>query len=623
MLLRSLAVLVLAVPLVGAEVPAATKAAAKAPTAVEWTPVQQALSSGAADAAARVTALNRAYPAWADGPLALARFHLDGGRAAQAVEPARQAARLGHLQGEAVLAQALLAAGRPREAITVAETAKTVDETGWVRYWGAAAAASVSDWAKARTLLAEARTRGGTQSPKDFYFLAGRLAQQAKDWGAAEDALADAVTRDPSFWDGWYELGRVRALRAELEPSGAITLWGGAENAFAAALRGRPQDHETRVGLARAKSGLARLAHADGDTVAEASRLRDAVTLLDQVLKDQPDHRDANLLVGDAHLHLEEWPAAAEHLAKARALGAKDRALPFNLALALQNAGRTEEATAMLAALEAVNAGERITVGLNAYANGQFQLAARMLADAAQDPVLDGDNAGAAWRFAGHAHRMLAAAGAGDTARDSASASYRQAGNLRDMEGRRFHLALEGEASPQRAYAAGWTWLAWENYLSLPAWFQVIGHYGAAKTHGQGLAGLARHAPLHLLFWTMLCVLPLALFGLSVLRRMRAPVDEVPVPARPASQPPKRLAKVETEEYDHPPRPQRVPPRAAVAGPKDETAATPMLRPVARPRQAVEKAMTMEIPAGDQAQATMKPTTYDAGAGALERKRHP
>ena len=616
--LAILTVLALAFPLTGADTPVAAKAVAKAPTAAEWTPVQQALASAAADAAARVTVLNRAYPAWPDGPLALARFHLEADRADQAVEPARQAAKLGHPQGEALLAQALLMAGRPREALAVAETSKAPDATGWLRYWGASAAAAVSDWAKAKTLLTDARTRAGAQAPKDFYFLAGRLAQQGKDWQAAEDALADAVTRDPSFWDGWYELGRVRALRAELEAGTAGQSWGGAENAFTTALRGRPQDRAAKVGLARAKSGLARAAHADGDTVAEASRLREAIALLDQVLKEQPDHRDANLLAGDAHLHLDEWPAAAEHLSKARTLGAKDRALPFNLALALQNSGRTEEATQLLAVLQAVTAGERITVGLNAYANGQYQLAARMLTDAAQDPALDPDNAGAAWRFAGHAHTKLATAGAGDAARDAASSCYREAGNVRDMEGRRFHLALEGSISPQRAYDAGWRWLAWEGYLSLPAWFQVIGHYGAAKTQGEGLAGLARHAPAHLLFWTMLCVLPLALFGLSLLRRMRTPIDEVPVPTRSPSQAPKRLAKVETEDYAHPPRP---PARSATAGPKDETAGVPILRPVARPRQAVEKALTMDMSGGDQGQATMKPTTYDAGAGALERKR--
>ena len=65
---------------------------------------------------------------------------------------------------------------------------------------------------------------------------------------------------------------------------------------------------------------------------------------------------------------------------------------------------------------------------------------------------------------------------------------------------------------------------------------------------------------------------PLALFGLSLLRRMRTPIDEVPVPTRSPSQAPKRLAKVETEDYAHPPRP---PARSATVGPKDETAGVP------------------------------------------------
>ncbi len=628
-MLRPLLACLLTAALVAADPPER----ATQPTPMEWATTQKALKAEPINGQAKLLELIKAYPAWADGPLALANHHLVAGRPNEAVEPARRASRLGNPQADAVLARALLGSSRPREALAAVTASKAVDADGWLHYWGAAAAAAMGDSAKARALLADARARAGAKIPKDFAFLAGRLAGQNRDWVAAESAFAEAVSRDLDFWDAWYELGRVRALRAELEPSGAEQLWGGAVNAFAAAVKGRPQDLAARTGLARAKSGLARCAHAAGDQASETSRLREALIQLDIVLLAKPDDRDAHLLAGDAHLHLAEWPAAAEHLARARTLGAKDRALPFNLALALHNAGRSSEATAVLGSLSAVSAGERITVGLNAYTNGQYQLAAKLLAEAGADPVLDAETAGAALRFAGHAYANLAERGGGAEALNSASACYRSAGDLRDVPGRRFHLALEGAIDAPRAYAAAWTWLAWEGYRSLPAWFQVVGHYGAATSHGQGLGGVARHAPVHLVFWAVLVTLPLGMFALALLRHLREPVDEIPQPApRPvAARPPaprRAASKDETEDYFTPPRrkapPTPTPTKRPASGEKDETRVASVLPPKVTARRADEKAGTADMDPGQaDPTATMKPTAFVHGAGALEPKRRP
>jgi len=75
---------------------------------MEWATTQKALKAEPINGQAKLLELIKAYPAWADGPLALANHHLDAGRPNEAVEPARRASRLGNPQADAVLARALL-----------------------------------------------------------------------------------------------------------------------------------------------------------------------------------------------------------------------------------------------------------------------------------------------------------------------------------------------------------------------------------------------------------------------------------------------------------------------------------------------------------------------------------
>jgi len=70
-MLRPLLACLITAALVAADAPAQ----AKLPTPTEWATTQRALKADPITGQAKLGELIKAYPAWADGPLALARLH--------------------------------------------------------------------------------------------------------------------------------------------------------------------------------------------------------------------------------------------------------------------------------------------------------------------------------------------------------------------------------------------------------------------------------------------------------------------------------------------------------------------------------------------------------------------
>ncbi len=528
-----------------APLPAGTKASA--PSQAEWAPVQQALDSQAPDAQASLTALLRTYPNWADGNKALARLLIDQGKAAEALPAAKRANQLAPDDIEALRIQvrALADLQRKAEITALMNVAAAKDAKGWLHYEAGIAAVAFGDGAAAETYLKAAKSRGGAKVPAEFLFLDSRVAILARDYPRAELALGSATTQQPDFWDGWYELGRVRLVLADTAPDGQRDDWvKKAGEAFAVVAKNVPGDVNARVGLSRAALEQAKLLVAQGDDAQAGSSVRTAVTHLKQAIELNPNLAEIYVLLGDAQLRLEDWPAAAAALEHAQQLGAKDRNLTFNLAIAWQQTGKNAEADALLKTVTASSPAEQVTIGLGAYRSHNWLLAANLLT-AVADKLDDQGARAATWRVIGHAHSRLAAAKTAkpeDQERelDAATAAYKQAGDLIDFPARRFFLATEAARSPERAYAAAWQAISWD-YLDLSAWGLAVANYGAAKTGGQGLGGMAHRAPLHLAAWGLLTVIPLGLFAWGLLRRKPAVIERrgaPPKPTRPATSKP-------------------------------------------------------------------------------------
>ncbi|MCK6490022.1 MAG: hypothetical protein L6R48_17175, partial [Planctomycetes bacterium] len=524
---------------------ARTEATGNAPAADEWRKVQLAIEADAKEAGAALADITRRYPRWGDGWRAQATWQLRKGLRAEAAASAKSGLAAGDAPCAALLARALVESGRAKEALAVVavEAERGGDGDGWLSYWGGEAALDLNDLDKARDMVARAQARAGAKVPAWFLLLEARLKLRTKSWAEAEALLERATAARAELLDAWYELGRVRLLRAELEPEGAQARLRQADEAFRTALIGRPGDAGVRLGAARAALGLGRLAAAAGQDTEATSQFRRAAETLEPVLKATPDDRDARLTAGEARLRLGDWATAADHLGRARTLGAKDHSLPFNLAMALQNCGRQAEAAAALQGLSATTPPEQVAVGMGAWSAGDAVLAARMLGDAAtaltaSDPV----NAGACWRFAGHAHRRAAdrlGADAGterEQELDAAAACWAKAGDLKDYEARRFLIAQESARDPVRAYAVAWKQIGWEDGISLAGWRLALANYAGAVTRGQGLAGMAANAPLHLAGWLALVLLPLALFAWALVRRNRTPAAPTAEPGTRATE---------------------------------------------------------------------------------------
>lgn len=611
---------------------------APVPGAAEWAPVQQAIASGAPDAQAGLTALLRTYPAWADGNKALARLLLDQGKAAEALAAAKRATQLAPDDTESLQIQVRAFADlkRKAEVYALVDASGGKDPKGWLRYEAGLAAVSFNDAAKAEGFLKEAKARIGAKVPAEFLFLESRIAILNRDFPRAELALASATTQQPDFWDGWYELGRVRLVLADSDGAQRAEWVKKAGDAFAAVTRGVPADPAGHVGLARVALERAKQLAAEGQADNAGGLLRDAVAALKAAIERRADLAEAYVLLGDAQIRLEQWEPAATALQRAKGLGATDRSLTFNLAIALQQTGKAAEAEALLKSVTAASPAEQVTIGMGAYRSRNWLLAAALLGKAV-DGLDDRGAQGAVWRFIGHAHSRLAEARTGEEQAaqlDAASAAYRKAGDLADFQSRRFYLAAEAARSPERAYDAAWTGIGWDA-LSPASWGQVVANYGAAKTGGKGLGGMASRAPLHLGIWGALILLPLVFFGLAFARRGKGPATT----ARPATRTAPARAKPTTQPPPAPVRPATGRPRVQEKSATEPIAAQGGAKPVNQKAETVALASTAKPGARPQvkpglkrtpsqiippstADQTMMPTPSPEGRGqALERRK--
>ena len=608
------------------------------PGAAEWAPVQQAIAGGAPDAQDRLTTLLRTYPAWADGDKALARLLLDQGKAAEALAAAKRATQLAPDDTESLQIQvrALADLKRKAEVYALVDAAGGKDPKGWLRYEAGLAAVSFNDAAKAEGFLKEAKARIGAKVPAEFLFLESRIAILNREFARGELALASATTQQPDFWDGWYELGRVRLVLADSDGARRPEWVKKAGEAFAAVVKGVPADPAGHIGLARVSLERAKQLAAEGQADNAGGLLRDAVSELNAVIERRADLAEAYVLLGDAQIRLEQWEPAAAALQKAKALGATDRSLTFNLAIALQQTGKGAEAEALLKSVTAASPAEQVTIGMGAYRSRNWLLAATLL-EKAVDGLEDAAAQGAVWRFIGHAHSRLAEAHDGDAQAaqlDAASEAYRKAGNLADFPSRRFYLAAEAARSPERAYTAAWTGIGWDA-LNLAAWSQVAANYGAAKTGGKGIGGMASRAPLHLGIWGALVLLPLAFFVVGLARRGKGSATT----ARPSTRAAPARAKSATQPPAAPLRPAAGRPRVqektatepiappGAAKPVNQKAETVALastaKPGARPqiKPGLKRTPSQIIPPST-ADQTMMPTPSPEGrAQALERRK--
>ncbi len=630
-----------ALPLAAADPP---PTAGTAPTAAEWTPVQQALAAAAPGAETRLLALLRTYPKWADGNRVLAARLLEAGKAAEALAAARRAAELAPTDGEALRLQvrALAELKRGAEIWALVEQSGGRDPKGWLRYDAGMAALRLGDTTRATTYYNEAKVRSPGRIPAEFLFLDSRIAIALRDFPRAELALASATAQEAEFVDGWYELGRVRLVLADADGEQRAAWVTKAGEAFAVVAAKAPGDAAGHIGLARVAIEEAKRLTADGAADNAGARLHDAQAALRRALAARPDSAEAETLRGDVATRLEQWDEAVTALRRARDLGATDRTLTFNLAIALQQTGRAEEGEALLKSMTAISPAEQVTVAMGAYRSRNWLLATVLLTKAV-DGLDDQPAQAATWRFIGHGYSRLAEGRSGadrETALDRAAEAYARAGALGDFHARRFLLASEAARSPERGYAAAWTLIGWD-FLNFPAWGEAVRDYGAAKTGGAGIAGMAARAPLHLAIWGVLVLLPL-IFWINHLRRRSRPVT---VPVRPLTRPPPARPRASLSASatavpapsaasgrpTRPPAKRPVDQKTAtepiappVSGEKAETVAVaspPPARPVTRPGS-IPRRPSMIIPPATAADQTMRPTPGPDGDGdALEKRR--
>lgn len=568
-----------ATPLIPSTSPSAVPAA---PTAEEWEPIRLAIANRTPTAQTQLLALERRYPVWVDGTNALATYLLEQGKAAEALAAAKRASQLApaNVPARRIQIRSLADLGRKAEIYALVDTTSTTDPAGWIRYEAGLAAVGFHDAGKADTFLTEAKSRIGSKIPSEFLFLESRIALLTRDFARAELALVSATKQQPDFWDGWYELGRVRLVLADFDHAQRGPWISKANAAFTTVCKALPNDAHGHLGLGRAQAEEAKLLLADHHNDQAGGKLREAVEQFNLALTAAPDNAEAYVVLGDAQLRLEQWGAAADALQRAKELGAKDRSLIFNLAIAWQQLGKKTESQALLANFTATTPNEQVTLGMSAYRSGNWLLAVRLLQGVA-DQLEDATAKGATWRFIGHACSHVAESSSGDereAALDSAQTAYRTAGDLFDYNARRFYLSLAAARSPEHAYAAAWQCIHWDA-LNLSAWGVAVGAYGPAKTAGLGLSGMAKHAPVHLALWSALVLIPLVFFGLGLRQRPNGRSSNTAAvasrsratrtPSSPGSSAPSRTT---TRAPAPPPRlPTRPTPRPEINA-KDETA---------------------------------------------------
>ncbi len=525
--------------------------AATAPTRDEWTPVEKAIRSGAADAESQLAAITQRFPEWPDGHRELARLRLNRKDDAGALAAAQKAVDLSFADAKAtpdadaasLAIQALTRLDRMSEGFAIAERFPgNKDVKGWVNYAAAGAAFAIPDLPRAEKFLVLAKERAAQNIPAAFHLLDSRIALSSNDLRRAETSLRSAVTTDGTLLDAWYELGRVQSALATQDPKRAEEYYGKATESFQRVAMKLSDDYESWFGLGRAQLELGKLRADQTAGEGGGDSFRQAVLALGKALERQPDLADAHLALGEAHLRLAAYDLAVTHLRRAQQLGARDRSLDFNLALALGKSGRADEAEAVIGAAQAISAGEKVTKGMSSYKAGNHELALAMLRDALDDDEIarDAVAAAAVRRFVGHAHagiaeraRKTADTAATAKAETDALAAYRTAGDAGDTWAQRHFLALADGMDSSTAYAAGLTFLGWRKWLAPAGWKVAIRHYGESK---------AWRDPIHLGVWGVIIGLPLILWLKSLFRRKP---KTIPGDSRPGATPAARRKRPE------------------------------------------------------------------------------
>ncbi len=613
---------------------------ADAPTAEEWSGVEQALTDDAPDAASKLAALVAAYPRWSDGQRTLAQVLLRQGQAEAALAAAKQALSVAPTDANAaaVAIQALGALDRPADAYAIADQyVGDKDPQGWVNFRAAEVALNAGDRAKADLHLSLANGRVKKNPPAEFAYLDARISAAAGDLDRAELSLNRAIAGNARLWDAWYELGVVQLRQAEAKTASTRSEYlEKSATSFGKVTAIHTKDAHAWLGLGRAQVTLAQDLLAVRADEARALAAKAAVSLqnaiaLNDTLRDAHLNLGVALLVGDQH------EQAITHLLRARDLGSTSRTLGFNLMLAYQKAGRTAEFEAEAKSVQAISTAEKLTAGVGFFRAGNHTLAVELLSSALPD-LTDSERVAATNRFIGHAHAALAAglrtsAAADpamiDAALDHAREAFRKAGNLRDYPAQRFFMAQETARSPEAGYAAGWQHLTWHGYTSLDGWSSVVGNYGGAMTGGEGLPGMWKRNPLHLLIWGALALLPLFLALLAFLRPKRVVVEERPVsephvrpPNRPlASKPPMPPAAAKSSSAGNR-APLTQPPKAKLRTPAPLTrppAATPVPATRVPSAKAVSPKPATNAPSATETEASMTPV----GNQALPRRDTP
>jgi hypothetical protein len=503
---------------------AALAAAADAPTAAEWSPVAQALEAGGDEAVNSVEAITTRYPKWPDGFRALAAARLRAYDPGGAWRAARQALGLNKRDGMAAILgiQALAVQARYDDAFKVADLFDdATDASGAVASQAAIAALQAGDDTRLGTYLAAAKTRAGDNGAPVLDFIEAKQAQRRGDLPAAMTALERAIAARPDYRDALYELGRVGIVQALSTPEQAIALLAKAEESFQAAARLDKHDQDSRFGLGRARLERGKRLIADGKADEGNAVLRLALTALDEGLQLKPTDRDAKLWKGDALLRLERYEEAVPLLRFALANGAPDRALPFNLSLALSKCGKTAEAAEVLEGVQAQSVDEQLTMAMNVFNQGNWSAAGKLFQDALGDLRVDTPELAArrwsTYRYIGHCCREEAALlPAGSIEREErlelAAKFYKEAGDNGDFPARHWYMYVQAPRSPLHAFVAGRQSVTWDGWWNPPAWKLLAGNYGYKVTRGEGIPGAFKHGPAHVMLWLLLAIIPFGLF---------------------------------------------------------------------------------------------------------------
>lgn len=503
---------------------AALAAGADAPTDAEWAPIAQALEAGAGDAVTSITEITTKYPKWPDGFRALAVAQLQAGDPGSAWRAARTALGLnkGDRAAAAIGIQALTLVTRYDDAYKVADLFTDQTDTGGsVASQAAITALQANNEARLATYLAAAKSRGGANGAPILDFVEAKQALRRGDLPSAITALERAITNRPDYRDALYELGRTRIVLALSTPDQAIELLAKAEESFQAAARLDIRDPDSRFGLGRARLERGKRMIAAGKADEGNATLRMALTALDEGLQIKPTDRDAKLWKGDVLLRLERYAEAAPLLRFAMMNGAPDRALPFNLSLALSKSGKPDEAAEVVKDVQAESTDELLTMAMNAYGQGNWVAARKWLMAATSDlPVDTPVNAARRWstlRYVGHTYREQAATLTKGTVEseemlENATNCYKLAGDNGDFVSRHWYMYLQVPRGPKEAFAAGRQSVAWDGWWNPPAWKLLAGNYGYKVTRGEGVAGAFKHGPAHVMLWLLLAIIPIGLF---------------------------------------------------------------------------------------------------------------